>query len=278
MRILAIAPNNINITNTRQNNRTTFLGRIPKNNNVTDVFQKSVDRVAEEKRLNKLRGTAQAFDRCFFTSFSLKEAESLQQKYRSILKLKDKDEFLDTAFNELKKDYGLANVPMKLNKDFKRGKKSLNIKSVASYSAYYEEGFVEINVDKRYSNKTLFRHLTHELRHALQALKIYQYGTKEDFKKADFEKFLDAYPDTTKSDFTALKGIISAHIDAHFDFFKNAGFKKIKRRDGGYFYMQKLLEDRKHCEKKSSEAHSASFAERDAIRTELLLMQTILKK
>ena len=41
--------------------------------------------------------------------------------------------------------------------------------------------------------------------------------------------------------------------------------------------MQKLLEDRKHCEKKSSEAHSASFAERDAIRTELLLMQTIKK-
>lgn len=278
MRILAIAPNNINITNTRQNNRTTFLGRIPKNNNVTDVFQKSVDRVAEEKNLNKLRGTAQAFGDCFFTSFYPREAENLQQKYQSILKIKDKDEFLDTAFNELKKDYGLANVPMKLNKDFKRGKKSLNIKSVASYSAYYEEGFVEINVDKRYSNKTLFRHLTHELRHALQALKIYQYGTKEDFKKADFEKFLDAYPDTTKSDFTALKGIISAHIDAHFDFFKNAGFKKIKRRDGGYFYMQKLLEDRKHCEKKSSEAHSASFAERDAIRTELLLMQTILKK
>ena len=55
MRILAIAPNNINITNTRQNNRTTFLGRIPKNNNVTDVFQKSVDRVAEEKRLNMLK-------------------------------------------------------------------------------------------------------------------------------------------------------------------------------------------------------------------------------
>lgn len=275
MRILAIAPNNINITNTRQNNRTTFLGRIPKNNNVTDVFQKSVDRVAEEKRLNKLRGTAQAFDRCFFTSFSLKEAESLQQKYRSILKLKDKDEFLDTAFNELKKDYGLADIPIKLDKNYKRGKKYLNIRSAATFSPHYEKGFIKIKVDKRYSNKTLFRHLTHELRHALQKLKIYQYGTKEDFKKADFEKFLDAYPDTTKSDFTALKGIISAHIDAHFDFFKNAGFKKIKRRDGGYFYMQKLLEDRKHCEKKSSEAHSASFAERDAIRTELLLMQTI---
>ena len=98
---------------------------------------------------------------------------------------------------------------------------------------------------------------------------------KKILKKQLSKNFLDAYPDTTKSDFTALKGIISAHIDAHFDFFKNAGFKKIKRRDGGYFYMQKLLEDRKHCEKKSSEAHSASFAERDAIRTELLLMQTI---
>ena len=84
MRILTIAPNNINITNTRQNNRTTFLGRIPKNNNVTDVFQKSVDRVAEEKKLNKLRGTAQAFGDCFFTSFYPREAENLQQKYQSI--------------------------------------------------------------------------------------------------------------------------------------------------------------------------------------------------
>ena len=277
MRILAIAPNNINITNTRQNNRTTFLGRIPKNNNVTDVFQKSVDRVAEEKRLNKLRDTAEAFSACFYKQVYPNDVENLQQKYRSILKIKDKDEFLDTAFNELKKDYSLANVPMKLDKNYKRGKKFLNIRSAATFSPHYEEGFIKIKVDKRYSNKTLFSQLTHELRHALQALKIYQYGTKEDFKKADFEKFLDAYPDTTKSDFTALKGIISAHIDAQFDFFKNAGFKKIKRRDGGYFYMQKLLEDRKHCEIKSSKAYSESFTERDAIRTEILLMHTIKK-
>lgn len=277
MRILAIAPNNINITNTRQNNRTTFLGRIPKNNNVTDVFQKSVDGNTKRENFGKLIDLSHAFSACFYNHIYPNESKNLQQKYRDILKIKDKDEFLDTAFNELKKDYGLANVPMKLDKNYKRGKKFLNIRSAATFSPHYEEGFIKIKVDKRYSNKTLFSQLTHELRHALQELKIYQYGTKEDFKKADFEKFLDAYPDTTKSDFTALKGIISTHIDAQFDFFKNAGFKKIKRRDGGYFYMQKLLEDRKHCEIKSSEAYSASFAERDAIRTELLLMQTIKK-
>ena len=118
MRILAIAPNNINITNTRQNNRTTFLGRIPKNNNVTDVFQKSVDRVAEEKRLNKLRDTAEAFSACFYKQVYPNDVENLQQKYRSILKIKDKDEFLDTAFNELKKKHNKNNKHKKLVKIF----------------------------------------------------------------------------------------------------------------------------------------------------------------
>ena len=81
----------------------------------------------------------------------------------------------------------------------------------------------------------------------MQQLKIYQYGVKEDFKNAEFNKFIDAYPDTNKSDYVFVKEIIKNHVNAHFDFFQKAGVKKIKKKDGGYKYVQKLLEDDKKC-------------------------------
>lgn len=279
MRIFAIAPNNINTTNTRQNNRIAFLGKFPKNTNVGDTFEKSLKaRIAEEKKMLKLRNKARDFSCCFYRTVSPNEVENLQQKYKSIVKIKDKDEFLDKAFNELKKDFGLAEIPIKLNKDFKRGKKSLNIKSAAEFVPRYNEGFIEIKVDKRYSNKTLFSHIAHEIRHAVQQLKIYQYGVKEDFKNAEFNKFIDAYPDTNKSDYVFVKEIIKNHVNAHFDFFQKAGVKKIKKKDGGYKYVQKLLEDDKKCHIKTSKDYHSSYAERDAYGVQYLLMDTIFKK
>ena len=50
MRIFAIAPNPISATNKKQYNQNTFQGKIPKSANVADTFQKSVDKIAEEKR------------------------------------------------------------------------------------------------------------------------------------------------------------------------------------------------------------------------------------
>lgn len=279
MRIFAIAPNNINTTNTRQNNRIVFLGKIPKNTTIGDTFEKSLKaRIAEEKKMTQLRGKAQDFSCCFYRTIYPNEVENLQQKYKNIVKIKDKDEFLDKAFHELKKDYGLAEIPMKLDKDFKRGNKNLNIRSAAECVPRYNEGFIEIKVDKKYSNKTLFSHLAHEFRHAVQQLKIYQYGVKEDFKKAEFSKYIDAYPDTNKSDYVFVKEIIKNHVNAHFDFFQKAGVKKIKKKDGGYKYVQKLLEDDKKCSIKSSEDHYSSYAERDAYGVQYLLMDTIFKK
>lgn len=276
MRIFAISPSIINITNKRQANQNSFQGKIPKSSNITDTFQKSVDKIAEEKRVNQLWDAARQFRICFFKPVYINEVEGLQQKYKEILEIKDKDEFLDKAFNELKNDYGLADVPIKLNKNFKSGTQFLNTKAAAVTTPYYSEGFIEICVDKKYSNKQLFKHLTHELRHVLQQLKIYQYGAKDDCKKVEFSKFLDAYPNTNKSDFALLRDIIDEYVNAHFDFFKNAGVKKVRKKDGGYNFVQKLLNDAKICEIKSSENYSSAFTERDAIRAENLLMRAIL--
>lgn len=277
MRIFAITPNTLNITNQKQFNQNTFQGKIPKNKNVTDTFQKSVDKTAIEKKMNQLWETARLFRYCFFKPVYTNEVEGLQQKYKDILKIKNKDEFLDKAFNELRNDYGLADIPIELDKNFKRGTKFLGLKSAAAMFPYYTEGFIKIGVDKKYSNKTLFSNLTHELRHVLQQLKIYQYGSKGELKKAMFNGFKDAYPEIEKSELGLYKASLSEYVDALFDFFKNAGVKRIRRKDEGYILAQKLIQDANASSKNSSESYYKSFAERDAIRTELLLMQTIFK-
>ena len=61
-------------------------------------------------------------------------------------------------------------------------------------------------------------------------------------------------------------------------FFKNAGVKRSRRKDGGYSFAQKLIKAVNSSAKKSSEAYIADFAERDAIRTEILLMRAIWGK
>lgn len=278
MRIFAIAPNPISATNKKQYNQNTFQGKIPKSANVADTFQKSVDKIAEEKRVNQLWNTARLFSYCFFKPVYINQVENLQQKYKDILKIKDKDKFLDKAFNELKNDYGLADIPIELDKNFKRGTKYQELKSAAAMFPYYKEGFIKIGVDKKYSNKRLFTDLAHELRHVLQQLKIYQYGSKSELKKAMFNGFLDAYPNIEKSELSFCKSSLNEHVDAHFEFFKNAGVKRIRRKDEGYSFAQKLIEATNSSTKKSSEAYYSNFVERDAIRTEAFLMHAITGK
>ena len=120
--------------------------------------------------------------------------------------------------------------------------------------------------------------MAHELRHVLQQLKIYQYGSKSELKKAMFNGFLDAYPNIEKSELSFCKSSLNEHVDAHFEFFKNAGVKRIRRKDEGYSFAQKLIEATNSSTKKSSEAYYSNFVERDAIRTEAFLMHAITGK
>ena len=81
MRIFAIAPHPISATNKKQYNQNTFQGKIPKSANVADTFQKSVDKIAEEKRVNQLWNTARLFRYCFFKPVYINQVENLQAKF-----------------------------------------------------------------------------------------------------------------------------------------------------------------------------------------------------
>lgn len=275
MRILPISINYSNINNTKQYNQNTFLGKTPKSTNITDTFQKSANVITDESTIMQLRETARQFSSVFFKTIYPNDVKNLQQKYKDILKISDKDEFLDNAFTELKKNFGLDKIPITLNKNFKYGEKAENIEAAADITTHYSDGYLEVSVDKRLPNKDLFESLTHELRHALQQLKIYQYASKKEYKKLILNKFLNGCPTTDKTDIRIMKEIVDNDIDAMFEFFKNTGIKKSRKKDGGYFLTQKLLETIGILEKESVKNYIASFAEKDAIHAEIYIMRAI---
>ena len=275
MRILPISINYSNINNTKQYNQNTFLGKTPKSTNITDTFQKSANVITDESTIMQLRETARQFSSVFFKTIYPNDVKNLQQKYKDILKISDKDEFLDNAFTELKKDFGLDKIPITLNKNFKYGEKAENIEAAADITTHYSDGYLEVSVDKRLPNKDLFESLTHELRHALQQLKIYQYTSKNEYKKLILKKFLNGCPTTDKTDLRIMKEIVDNDVDAMFEFFKNTGIKKSRKKDGGYFLTQKLLETIGILEKESVKNYIASFAERDAIHAQIYIMRAI---
>ena len=106
MRILAIAPNNINITNTRQNNRTTFIGRIPKNNNVTNEVtsdnnsnqSSSIEVLDVNSSSNNTSGMTNS------NTYEIKEGDSLYSvfgdKWRDVYNA-NKDKISDPNFIEV---------------------------------------------------------------------------------------------------------------------------------------------------------------------------------
>lgn len=275
MRILPISINFSNINNTKQYNQNTFLGKTPKSTNITDTFQKSANVITDESTIMQLRETARQFSSVFFRTVALKDVKNLQQKYKDILNISDKDKFLDNAFTELKKDFGLDKIPITLNKNYKYGRKAENIETAADITTHYGDGYLEVSVDKRLPNKDLFESLTHELRHALQQLKIYQYTSKNEYKKLILKKFLNGCPTTDKTDLRIMKEIVDNDVDAMFEFFKNTGIKKSRKKDGGYFLTQKLLETIGILEKESVKNYIASFAERDAIHAQIYIMRAI---
>lgn len=275
MRIAPISTNFSNINNTKQYNQNTFLGKTPKSTNITDTFQKSANTITNESTIMQLRETARQFSSVFFRTVALKDVKNLQQKYKDILNISDKDKFLDNAFTELKKDFGLDKIPITLNKNFKYGKKAENIEAAADITTHYSDGYLEVSVDKRLPNKDLFESLTHELRHALQQLKIYQYASKNEYKKLILKKFLNGCPTTDKTDLRIMKEIVDNDVDAMFEFFKNAGIKRPRRKDGSHILVQKLLETIGILEKESVKNYIASFAERDAIHAQIYIMRAI---
>ena len=124
--------------------------------------------------------------RIFLEDFSKEEAKAIQKKYQDILKISDKDEFLDKLFTELKKDYKLDAINIKLDKTGKVGEKYGEIAAKASWDA----GTNIVRVDKNCSNKDLLESITHELRHAKQNLYAYKTSIND---KEYYDMYVERY-------------------------------------------------------------------------------------
>ena len=193
--------------------------------------------------------------RIFLEDFTKEEAKAIQKKYQEILKITDKDEFLDKLFTELKKDYKLDDVPIKLNKNGKYGEKYGALKAAASYN------FADwtVTVDRSRSCQELLGCMCHELRHAKQELFAYKTSANDkEYFDIVAEKYKNGYRSILKE-----KGISDKEIEQELSKIKicsnNAGdksgpeileyadfgIKRIDSSDKNYEWGRKMLKSLK---------------------------------
>lgn len=212
--------------------------------------------------------------RIFLENFSKEEAKAIQKKYNDILKIQDKDEFIDKLFKELKKDYKLDNIPIRLDKTFKAGEKSGEIVAGAHFMPHHEKGFLEIGVDKTHSNESLLKSLTHEFRHAKQDL--YNYQTSLDKKEliSIYEKRIrnTLTPEDLKKldDVPKEAEILAEELEK---FYHKLGINRIDKTNPNWAWGRKSLDSFKTYANKSQEAYNTAFYETDAKATGNLMMR-----
>ena len=208
--------------------------------------------------------------RVFLEDFTKEEAKAIQKKYQDILKISDKDEFIDKLFTELKKDYKLDNIPINLDKAYK-GEKNGAIIGAAHFLPHHDKGFWEVGIDKNFTNEEILKHLTHELKHAKQDL--YQYKTslnKDELVQVFYDKFSSGgnLEDFTKTDIIDAANTFAQAME---DFYQKLGIKRIDKTDPNWEWGRKNLESYRIYANNSKEAYRTTFYETDAKSTERLM-------
>ena len=208
--------------------------------------------------------------RIFLEDFTKEEAKAIQKKYQDILKISDNDDFIDKLFTELKKDYKLDNIPIKLDKAYK-GEKNGAIIGAAHFLPHHDKGFWEVGIDKSFTNEEILKHLTHELKHAKQDL--YQYKTslnKDELVQVFHDKFSSGgnLEDFTKTDIIDAANTFAQAME---DFYQKLGIKRINKTDPNWEWGRKNLESYRIYANNSKEAYRTTFYETDAKSTERLM-------
>ena len=209
-------------------------------------------------------------EKIFLENFTKDEAKAIQKKYQDILKISDKDEFLDKLFAELKKDYKLDNIPIKLGKTYNKGEKSGAIRGAAHFSPDHRKPYLDLEVDKTYDNKTLLKHITHELRHAKQDLTCYQVGTREDLISVYKDRIRDTICEKKWSQ-EELEREATQIVDEIINFYNKIGAKKIDNTNRNYDWGRKILDSYRIYANKSEEAYRTTLYETDAKATANLM-------
>ena len=206
----------------------------------------------------------------FLCNYTKSEAMALKKKYKDIYKIKDTNKFLDKMFEELKNDFKLNDIPIKLEKDYKSGEKIGEITAGSVYSMQYAAGFNVIKIDKNLEQKLgrgkLIEQLTHEMRHARQDVARYQVGTNEELYKMFELRLTDTFKNDRTYNMNDLPQDIKDTYDSFILFFKNAKVPKITNSDKNYEWSRKQLESFSICANNSKEAYLSEFYETDAKR------------
>jgi len=207
----------------------------------------------------------------FLEKFTQKEAQILQKKYSDILKIEDKDKFLDCLFRELKKDYKLNNIPIKLDKTYKFKKGEAKAFFARSY-----DSVLKVSVDKSFSNKDLLKQLSHELRHAKQDLYVYMTSKdKKELRNVFEAKIRSILPPEkvkkmTSQEITqlALDNIIKME-----NYYSKIGIKRIDSSVSNWEWGRKMLEGYKESSgwENSLRRYSNLIYEKDAFEAEALM-------
>lgn len=208
--------------------------------------------------------------RVFLEDFTKEEANAIQKKYQDILKISDKDEFLDKLFKELKKDYKLDNIPIKLDKTYAKGTESGAIRGAAHFSPDHRKTYLELGVDKTYDNQTLLKHITHELRHAKQDVACYQVGTREDLISVYKDRIKDTISEKNWSQ-EELEREATEMVDEIIDFYSKIGIKKMNPDSRNYDWGRKILDSYRTYANKSEVAYRTTLYETEAKDIERLM-------
>ena len=214
--------------------------------------------------------------RIFLEDFTKEEAKAIQKKYQDILKITEKDEFLDKLFTELKKDYKLDNIPIKLDKNFKSGERVNDLTAGAHFTPDHSKAYLSIGVDRTFDNKQLLRSITHELRHAKQDLLNYQVSTRDDLISVYKERLKD-FAKSEKANWNQEKIDENAQemVDEIINFYKKLNIQKLDRNDRNYEFGRQILDSFRTYANQSNNVYRSTLYETDAKNTEKIMERLV---
>jgi len=131
------------------------------------------------------------FSEIFRRDISKEEAEKMAGKYKDIFKIKDKDEFAQKAFEQIKKDFGWEHLNIKIDKLSKEDIAKFSKDGIVLGGSYKplrislsdaENGLTSVNLDEvviqynfNQNKKDIFKTIIHELTHCKQHEIMYRY-------------------------------------------------------------------------------------------------------
>ena len=217
--------------------------------------------------------------RIFLEDFTKEEAKAIQKKYQDILKISDKEEFLDKLFIELKKDYKLDDIPIKLDKNFKSGEKINDLKAGAHFIPDHSEPYLSLGVDRTFDNNQLLLHMTHELRHAKQDLLNYQVSTRDDLISVWQDRLKD-FAKSEKENWNQEKidGNAQVMADEIINFYKKLNIQKLDKNDRNYELGRQILDSYRTYANQSANVYRSTLYETDAKNTEKIMERLVYNK